>query len=251
MSSSPTCASPNNDTITTASSIATDAVIVASVLTDSQTTTVPGTELPPIPLPLPPFTDLSCSSSPSEASELYHPNGDADGHHESEDDNDDEEDDDMPGLFGTHNGDGDYTASQFSVQQCKMHFVGERINQQKNRVNVEICLLIEASTAVTNERAVTSEVQNQMMLDMYRNLVRMFSQDDFVSPSIQDNMYIKLFNGKSKHGDTGDKLWRKFEDWRENVRTEYMPKLPKEIADYPSGHSLRDVDKDCCGVLQG
>ena len=241
MSPSPTCASPNNDTITTASFIAAAAVTVASVLTDSNS---PWHRTSPYSPPSPPFTDLSRSSSPSEASELYHPNGDADGHHESEDDNDDEEDDDMPGLFGTHNGDGDYTASQFSVQQCNMHFVGERIDQQKNRVNVEICLLIEASTAVTNERAVTSEVQNQMMLDMYRNLVRMFSQDDFVSPSIQDNMYIKLFNGKSKHGDTGDKLWRKFEDWRENVRTEYMPKLPKEIADYPSGHSLRDVDKN-------
>jgi hypothetical protein len=91
-----------------------------------------------------------------------------------------------------------------------MHFLGERNNQKKNRVNVEICLLIEADTAVTNERAVTTEVRNQMMLDKYRNLVRMFSQDDFVSPSIQDDMCIKLFNGKSKHGYTGDKLWRKF-----------------------------------------
>jgi hypothetical protein len=82
-----------------------------------------------------------------------------------------------------------------------------------------------------------------MMLDKYRNLVRLFSQDEFLSPSIQDNMCIKLFNGKSPHGDTGDKLWRKFKDWRKKIRTEYMPKLPKEIADYPSGHSLRDVYK--------
>ncbi len=104
--------------------------------------------------------------------------------------------------------------------------------------------MIELGTALTNERAVTSEVRNQMMLDNYHNFVRMFSQDDFVSPSIQDDMCIKLFNGKSKHGYTGDKLWRKFEDWRKKIRTEYMPKLPKEIADYPSGHSLRDVYKN-------
>ena len=82
-----------------------------------------------------------------------------------------------------------------------------------------------------------------MMLDKYRNLVCMFSQDDFVSPSIQDDMCIKFFNGKSKHGYTCDKLWRKFEDWREKIRTEYMPKLPTEIADYPSCHSLRDYKK--------
>jgi len=165
MSPSPTCASPNNDTITTASSTAAAAVAAASVLTDYQTTKVPGTELSPIPPRLPPFTDLGRSSSPSEASELYHPNGDADSHHESKDDNEDEEDDDMPGLFATHNGDGDYTALQFSVQQRIMHFLGERIDQQKNRVDVEICLLIEAGTSVTNERAVAIEVRNQMMLD--------------------------------------------------------------------------------------
>ncbi len=29
----------------------------------------------------------------------------------------------------------------------------------------------------------------------------------------------------------------------EKIRTEYMPKLPKELADNPSGHLLRDVNK--------
>jgi hypothetical protein len=37
----------------------------------------------------------------------------------------------MPSLFVTHNGDGDYKASQFSVQQRVIHFLGERIDQQK------------------------------------------------------------------------------------------------------------------------
>ncbi len=120
----------------------------------------------------------------------------------------------MPGLFGSHNGDGDYTASQFSVQQRIMHFLGERIDHKKNRLNVEICLLVEAGTAVTNERGVTMDMRNQLMIDKYRNLVRAFFRDDFVSPSIQDDMSIKLFNGKSKGGYTGDKLWRKYEDWR-------------------------------------
>ena len=71
----------------------------------------------------------------------------------------------------------------------------------------------------------------------------MFPQDDFVSPSIQDDMCFRLFNGKSKHCYTGDILWRKFEDWRKKFWAEYMPKLPKVITDYPSGHSLRDVYK--------
>jgi hypothetical protein len=100
--------------------------------------------------------------------------------------------------------------------------------------------LIEAGTAVSNERSTTAEIQNQMMLDEYHNLVCMFPQDDVVSSSIQDGMCIRLFNGKSKHGYTGDKPWRKCGDWRKKIRAEYMPK-PKGIADYPSGHSLRDV----------
>ena len=81
------------------------------------------------------------------------------------------------------------------------------------------------------------------MFNKYRNLVLMFPQDDFVSPRVQDNMCIRLFNGKSKHGYTGDKLWRKFEDWKKKIRAEYMPKLPKDIADYPNGHALRNVYK--------
>ena len=37
----------------------------------------------------------------------------------------------MPGLFGSHNGDGDYTALQLSVQQRIIFFLGERIDHQK------------------------------------------------------------------------------------------------------------------------
>ena len=121
-------------------------------------------------------------------------------------------------------------------------FLGEKIDQQRNRLNVEICILIEAGTAVLNERATTADLRNQMMMDKYINLVRMFCQDDFVSPSLQDDMCIKLFNGK-RGGYTGEKLWRKFKDWRKVIRTQYTPKLQKDIANYPSGHSMRDVYK--------
>ena len=80
----------------------------------------------------------------------------------------------MPGLFGSHNDNGDYTASQFSVQQHIMHCLGEQIDHQKNWLNVEICLLIEAGTTVTNESVVSTEVQNQMMIDKYHNLCMCF-----------------------------------------------------------------------------
>ena len=136
----------------------------------------------------------------------------------SEQDDEYKDDGKCPGLFGNHTGEGDYTVSEFSLQQRVMHFLGKKIDQQRNRLNVKICILIEAGTAVSNERATTADLQNQIMMDKYINLVRMICQDDFVSLSLQDDMCIKLFNGK-RSGYTGEKLWRKFEDWRKVIRT--------------------------------
>ena len=81
-----------------------------------------------------------------------------------------------------------------------------------------------------------------MMLDRYVNLVRMFSPDDFVSPTTQEDMAIRLFHGK-RGGYNGEKLWRKFEEYRKEIRTKYTPKLLKDISSFPSGHSLRDIYK--------
>ena len=54
-------------------------------------------------------------------------------------------------------------------------------------------------------------------------------------------MTIKLYNGKKDI--TGDQMWRKFEDWRKEIRTKYTPKLPADVSSIPSGHQLRDVYK--------
>ena len=81
-----------------------------------------------------------------------------------------------------------------------------------------------------------------MMMDKYANLVCMFSTDHFVCPSTQDDMSVKLFHGK-RGGYTGEQLWRKFEDYRKEIRIRYTPKLPRDISNFPSGHSLRDVYK--------
>ena len=212
----------------------------------SQMTTVPGTEVqyPPLSPSLPP-PNRSPSSSSRSPSPIDFNNTNQD-HFES--DNDDEEESeseresvDVPGLFGNHNGDGDY-ASNFTIHQRILHFLGEAIDQQKNRFNVEACLVIEAGTSVSNERTTTATIRNQMMLDRYVNLVRMFSPDDFVSLTTQEDMAIRLFHGK-KGGYNGEKLWRKFEEYRKEIRTKYTPKLPKEISSFPSGHSLRDIYK--------
>jgi hypothetical protein len=144
-------------------------------------------------------------------------------------------------FFGTASGEGDYVIEEFSVQQRVMHFLRERIDNRRNRQNVETCLLVEAGSSVSDERATTSDVRNQMMLERYMNLVRTFQTDDFVSPSVQDEMAMKLFNAKK--GITGAHLWKKFEDWRKEIRTLYTPKLPSDLSSIPSGQQLKDVYK--------
>jgi hypothetical protein len=67
-------------------------------------------------------------------------------------------------LFANHTGDGDCRVEEFVVQKHVMHFLGKRIDQ-RNRLNVEICLLIKAGTSDSNERSTTTEFRNRMMLD--------------------------------------------------------------------------------------
>jgi hypothetical protein len=206
---------------------------------------VPGTEVPA----LPPF-DFGRDDSPTANNTDNERNKNDEGDNNDDDDEDSEEereeDEDSTeesgtGLFAPNSGEGDYTVSDFPVQQRVMHFLGETINRS-NRSNVETCLLIEAGTAVINERTTSAEIRNEMMKDKYVNLVRQFRREDFDSSSIQDDMAVKLFHGKSG-GFTGYKLWRKFEESRRDIRIHYIPKLPKDISNYPSGHSLRDVYK--------
>jgi hypothetical protein len=59
--------------------------------------------------------------------------------------------------------------------------------------------------------------------------------------SVQEEMAMKLFNAKK--GITGTRLWKKFEDWRKEIRTLYNPKLPSDLSSIPSGQQLKDVYK--------
>jgi len=199
---------------------ATDAVPSPNASEDNDSE-VPGTIPPPLP-PLDQSNRSQSSSSPSSSSSY------------SSEVN--------YGLFGEHTGESDYAASEFSLSQRVMHFLGEKIDQQKNRFNVEICILIEAGTAVSNEKTTTAEAQNRMMKEKYVSIIRSFDAEDFITNDTQEDMCVHLFHGK-RGGYTGEKLWRKFEECRRDIRNKYTPKLPRSISSYPSGHSLRDVYK--------
>ena len=84
---------------------------------------------------------------------------------------------------------------KFSIQQRIMHFLGQKIDKQ-NRFNVEICLLLEAGSSVSDERATTSNLRNNMMMNRYVDLVRTFEVENFVDPAIQEDMALRLYNAK-------------------------------------------------------
>ena len=112
------------------------------------------------------------------------------------------------GCMNSADYDGDYSANYFSIQNRVMHFLhGDHIDNKRNRQNIEISLLIEAGTSVIDEKTTTSQRRNQMMLDKYVNIVRNLKTDDFLSPSLQEEMTTKPYNAKA--GLTGESLWTK------------------------------------------
>ncbi len=103
-------------------------------------------------------------------------------------------------------GEGDYAVDEFSAQQWIMHFWGQGIDQ-RNRLNVEICLLLEAGSSVSDERTTLATSRNEMMMNRYANLVPNSAVEDFVDLTIQEDMAHCLFNAKKTI--TGLCLWEK------------------------------------------
>ena len=100
-------------------------------------------------------------------------------------------------VGGGFMGEGDYAVEEFSIQQRIMHFPEQRIDKQ-NRFNVEICLLLEAGSSVSDERATTSNLRNDMMMNRYVNLICNFEVENFVDPAIQEDMALHLYNSKKQ-----------------------------------------------------
>ncbi len=61
-----------------------------------------------------------------------------------------------------------------------MHFLGQNIDQ-RNCLNVENCLILEAGFSVSDERMTVANVGNKMRMTKYVNLVCYFAPDDFLN----------------------------------------------------------------------
>ncbi|KAL3788791.1 hypothetical protein HJC23_006244 [Cyclotella cryptica] len=214
---------------------------------DSQETHVSGTQLPPLPPPVASSVSSINSSGSSHSGSNYSTpkKTGSDDQVPSSSSSEESVPNDTPRslifFVDSEEYDGTYAAAEFSIHQRIMHFLRGRKIDHVTRQNVEICLLIEAGGSVTYERTTTVAVRNRMMLERYHNLLRGFSPSDFARPSLSTEMTQCLYNAKKDM--TGDRLWKKFEDWRKELRTKYFPKLPKNLATIPSGHQLMDVYK--------
>ncbi|KAL3799820.1 hypothetical protein HJC23_010470 [Cyclotella cryptica] len=185
---------------------------------DSQETHVSGMQLPPLPPPVASSVSSVNSSGSSHSGSNYSTpkKTGSDDQVPSSSSSDESIPKDTPRSLiffeDVEEYDGTYAAEELSVHQRIMHFLRGRKIDQVTRQNVEICLLIEAGGSVTSERTTTVAVQNRMMLERYHNLLRGFSPSDFARPSLATEMTQCLYNAKKDM--TGDRLWKKFEDWR-------------------------------------
>ena len=131
----------------------------------------------------------------------------------------------------------DYAAEAYSFHERTLHFLpGQQINQS-TRVQVEAALLIEAGTNVTSEH--TTDL---VMKTEYLKLLNGFQPTDFGDKDIKE-MSCKLYNAKRGINEEGggERLWKKFNDVRAEIRAKYMTKLPADLWKLASGKQLRDA----------
>ena len=134
---------------------------------ESQMTVVPGTQFAQM---SPLLGKTSSYESPNKSVSLgsiellsQNRKNDDDYNTDDEEGNDKEQEDNKNqqnnGFMNSADYDGDYTANDFSIQNRVMHFLyGDRIDNKRNRQNVEISLLIEARTSVIEEKKLPNAV---------------------------------------------------------------------------------------------
>lgn len=134
----------------------------------------------------------------------------------------------------------DWAADEFSFIDKVMHFLrGERI-RQANRAVVEIALLIECGTFITDQQLVSNPDKYRQMKERYLQLIQEIPDEHFESQLVRNLMSTRLY--KAQKDFTGDRLFAKFQDFRSECRT-LTSMLPSDLASLPSGNQLHDLYK--------
>jgi hypothetical protein len=103
---------------------------------------------------------------------------------------------------------------------------------------VELAVLIECGTYITDLGAMNNEVKFPKMLERYVFAINEIEDSEFESCSVRQRMEQQMYRAQS--GYTGRKLWDKFVEVRSECRT--LPaRLPHDVSRIPSGKQLNDV----------
>ncbi len=143
------------------------------------------------------------------------------------------------------NYDGDYAASDFIFHE-RLAFFMDKENVRVDSVSrkaVEIALLIEAGSIVTSEATASNDAKWKLMEKKYIEQVKGIHDIYFTNLSMKNKMMERLYQAHEPF--TGKRLWEKFNEYRKEIRTEYIGTterhLPINLATLSSGRQLRDA----------
>ena len=140
---------------------------------------------------------------------------------------------------------GDYAASEFTFHE-RLAFFMDKENVRVDSVSrkaVEITLLIEAGSIVTSEATASNDAKYKLMEEKYIELVKGIHDIYFSNINTKNLMTEKLYQAHEPF--TGKRLWERFNEYRKEIRTEYIGTterhLPMNLATLSSGRQLRDA----------
>ena len=120
-----------------------------------------------------------------------------------------------------------------------MHFLrGHGICKYK-RVNVEVCILIQAGADTIDAKTGCTDDRDRIMLKKYLVLLGNFDLQDFSESDILGKMKVQFCNAKSDI--FGANLYENYQSVRSIIRNEYLPKLSTNLSAMASGNKLRDT----------
>ena len=133
----------------------------------------------------------------------------------------------------------DYAAENYGFHERVMHFLRGHGICKYTRVNVEVCILIQAGADTIDAKTGCTDDRDKIMLEKYLFLLGKFDLRDFTEPDILGRMKVRLGNAKSDI--SGANLYKKFQSVCSIIRNEYLPKLPNNLSAMASGNQLRDT----------
>lgn len=155
------------------------------------------------------------------------------------DDEDDSVENVASPMFAPNNDDDPLTPTDNEVSRytffdrLRHYLEGNKISEA-TRAAVELCIFVEAGTAVRDMDRMKKEKKESVYFQKYMSILDEIEDDLFVGEGVRDNMRIKYKNAKKEN--SGQSLWRKYETELTEIRN-FAKKLPGvgNLSALPSG----------------